>query len=81
MGWLKVCSVFSDGGYRLAGGQVKAAGFTAVLADRVAGYFDYSRCADETASSDPLMLHEILAQSGVAAPCADGERLFAFDFI
>lgn len=40
-------------------------------------YFDYSRCADEAASKpDPLMLHEILAQSGVTASQAfDGWRL------
>lgn len=31
-------------------------------------YFDYSRCADETASKpDPMMLREILQQSGVEA--------------
>jgi phosphoglycolate phosphatase len=60
---------FRDEGYRLAVATGKGRqGLQRVLADRGwLDYFDYSRCADETASKpDPLMLHEILAQSGVA---------------
>ena len=61
---------FRAEGYRLAVATGKGRhGLQRVLADRGwLDYFDYSRCADETASKpDPLMLHEILAQSGVAA--------------
>lgn len=61
---------FRAEGYRLAVATGKGRpGLDRVLADRGwLDYFDYSRCADETASKpDPLMLHEILAQSGVAA--------------
>lgn len=61
---------FRAAGYGLAVATGKGRhGLQRVLADRGwLDYFDYSRCADETASKpDPLMLHEILAQSGVAA--------------
>lgn len=61
---------FRAAGYRLAVATGKGRhGLQRVLADRGwLDYFDYSRCADETASKpDPLMLHEILEQSGVAA--------------
>lgn len=61
---------FRAEGYRLAVATGKGRhGLQRVLADRGwLNYFDYSRCADETASKpDPLMLHEILAQSGVVA--------------
>lgn len=61
---------FRAEGYRLAVATGKGRhGLQRVLAGRGwLDYFDYSRCADETASKpDPLMLHEILAQSGVAA--------------
>lgn len=61
---------FRAEGYRLAVATGKGRhGLDRVLAGRGwLDYFDYSRCADETASKpDPLMLHEILAQSGVAA--------------
>ncbi len=61
---------FRARGYRLAVATGKGRhGLQRVLADRGwLDYFDYTRCADETASKpDPLMLHEILEQSGVAA--------------
>lgn len=61
---------FRAQGYRLAVATGKGRhGLQRVLADRGwLDYFDYSRCADETASKpDPLMLHEILEQSGVPA--------------
>ncbi len=61
---------FRAEGYRLAVATGKGRhGLQRVLADRGwLDYFDYSRCADETASKpDPLMLYEILAQSGVTA--------------
>lgn len=61
---------FRAEGYRLAVATGKGRnGLQRVLADRGwLDYFDYSRCADEAASKpDPLMLREILVQSGVAA--------------
>lgn len=61
---------FRAEGYRLAVATGKGRhGLQRVLADRGwLDFFDYSRCADETASKpDPLMLHEILQQSGVSA--------------
>ncbi|WP_339461856.1 HAD-IA family hydrolase [Pseudomonas sp. EA_105y_Pfl2_R69] len=61
---------FRAEGYRLAVATGKGRhGLQRVLADRGwLDYFDYSRCADETASKpDPLMLHEILEQSSVVA--------------
>ncbi|PTS83471.1 HAD family hydrolase [Pseudomonas sp. HMWF032] len=60
---------FRAEGYRLAVATGKGRhGLQRVLADRGwLDFFDYSRCADETASKpDPLMLHEILEQSGVS---------------
>mgnify|MGYP000713297542 CR=1 FL=1 len=69
-GVAEALQAFRAEGYRLAVATGKGRhGLDRVLADRGwLDYFDYSRCADETASKpDPLMLHEILAQSGVAA--------------
>lgn len=61
---------FRAEGYQLAVATGKGRhGLQRVLADRGwLEYFDYSRCADETASKPhPLMLQEILEQSGVTA--------------
>ncbi|WXL27397.1 HAD-IA family hydrolase [Ectopseudomonas mendocina] len=63
-------AAFREQGYQLAVATGKARpGLQRALAGRGwLDYFDYSRCADETASKpDPLMLHEILEQSGVSA--------------
>ncbi|WP_044870248.1 HAD-IA family hydrolase [Pseudomonas sp. LFM046] len=61
---------FRDQGYRLAVATGKSRrGLDHVLAGRGwLDYFDFTRCADETASKpDPRMLHEILACCGVTA--------------
>lgn len=63
-------AAFREQGYQLAVATGKARpGLQRALAGRGwEDYFDFSRCADETASKpDPLMLHEILDQSGVRA--------------
>lgn len=57
-------------GYRLAVATGKSRkGLDHVFAETgIGSLFELSRCADETASKpDPLMLHELLEQSGVSA--------------
>ncbi len=59
-----------DGGYQLAVATGKSRrGLDRVFSDTGLGpLFEYSRCADETRSKpDPLMLEELLVESGVAA--------------
>jgi len=57
-------------GYRLSVATGKSRrGLDRVLADtELVGHFELTKCADETASKpDPLMLHEILEETGLAA--------------
>lgn len=57
-------------GYRLAVATGKSRrGLDRVLADtELVDHFELTKCADETASKpDPLMLHEILEETGLAA--------------
>nr|WP_239482119.1 HAD-IA family hydrolase [Pseudomonas insulae] len=68
-GVAEALDAFREAGYLLAVATGKSRrGLDAVLAGRDwQGFFDITRCADESASKpDPLMLHQILASCGVA---------------
>lgn len=72
-GVAEALDAFRSEGFRLAVATGKTRrGLDHVLAGRDwLGYFDVTRCADETASKpDPLMLHEILAFCGVGPESA-----------